>query len=127
MKHLKKPKLKVVAASCGEEFEERCNEVMDELTKKGIVPRVEFPNALFTAYITYEETVAIPETCEDELELRGIRYTCGDCPKYEPPEDRRTKYTRCIYSPYRVSREAAACEFFCKQVMQGRWIPQGEK
>ena len=73
------------------------------------------------AYITYETTEKIPETLADEAALRGLRFRCYDCPYLERPEDGRKKWCDCKYAPEGYThKNAHACEFFYKQLAQGR-------
>ena len=75
MKTIYTPKVRVVTASSGEEFETKLNAVLEELAEKGRKQELTFNLAAgHCAYIRYEETHMVPETIQDEYELRGECY-----------------------------------------------------
>ena len=64
----------------------------------------------------------------DEFEAEGIRYLCKNCPHLEIGEDKRRKMWPCKYAEYGMSRkDCGCCEFFYKQLKQGKVHPVEEE
>lgn len=96
-----------------EEFAEMFNAKTAELAKEGYRYEVEYLLDKNLAYIFYEREYKLPETLADEYTLKtGRVYVCGQCPYYMPVKDRRRRGVPCMYSPYRVGPESAACDVF---------------
>ena len=124
MKTIYTPKVRVVTAGSGEEFETKLNAVLEELAEKGRKQELTFNLAAgHCAYIRYEETHMIPETIQDEYELRGECYACRDCPHYVPSMDGRRKWSICDYIGERTTAKSAACEWFYKKLAKGELKP----
>ena len=113
----------VIRGETAEELSEMLNAKLIEL--KGKSPRVEFDG--LTAYIKYSETIRHPECLADEYESVGIRFSCEQCPAYEPrcklsgEVDRRCKKGKCDHTIYgKTFGEAFACDLLYKMLMEGK-------
>ena len=117
MRYVTKTAVKVVAANNPEEFESKLNTVLADIAgcKHELVFNL---NAGFCAYITYTETAEIPETVEDEYDLAGIHFYCGDCPNYVRSFDGRVKYTDCK-NGRKCKAGDGACEWLYQKVKDG--------
>lgn len=108
----------VVENPVGKVFEAEFNKVMRSLAEFN--PKTIYPDNVpgHCAYIVYTESIVEPEDARDELELKGIKPVCGQCPYYEAPGDGRVKVGRCLKalepSPHYSKR---ACVFLCELVM----------
>ncbi len=73
------------------------------------------------AYVTFDCHVNVAESLEDEYNLQGISFTCGECPYFVLPSDKRIKFIRCDKSGQmrRCSSESRACEFLYRAVDNG--------
>ena len=113
MKIITKKKLQVVENDDGATFAGDFNAVMDELSSKGIVPEVSFPDRgkIHCAYISYTEHLEIPETIVEEHEVRGEFHQCRECRMYRPPLDGRKKWERCAYG-IATGAKSKVCEKF---------------
>jgi len=72
----------------------------------------------FCVVITYMETKRVPQNIRDEYELRGEYYTCGECPYYEKPTDRRMRHGSCKLAN-RVDPDGPACLHFYRELSLG--------
>lgn len=113
----------IVQADSAPSFEEQLNARVMELSDKN--PVVKFDG--LTAYISYNETVKIPEDIGDEYELKGVVFRCEDCPCFSPilkedgTEDRRVKYGDCEFSKFgRTMKDDRACEHLFTMIANGR-------
>lgn len=109
-------------------FEEELNAKIDEL--RSCRPEVTFSETgdYLIARIKYTEDIVEPENAADRFELEhGIRFTCGDCPHFRPmlrpngEVDNRCKFGDCDFAQLgRTSKSAKACDYFYKQLREGR-------
>ena len=113
----------IVRSDSASAFEGELNARIMELSDKN--PIVKFDG--LTAYISYTETVRIPEDTSDEYELKGVSFRCEDCPMFDPickgdgTEDRRVKYGNCELSKFgRTMRDSQACEQLFTMIQNGR-------
>lgn len=121
------PQIAVIRAATAEDFEERFNAKAHELADKITNTKVEIDGTVFTAIISYKETVEVMDSVADEFHADGIRYLCKHCPHIEDPLDKRVKWCECKYSELgRTHKEHEACEFFYRQLKAGRVQPKGE-
>lgn len=113
----------IVQSDSAPAFEEELNARLMGLSTKN--PKVSF--AGLTAYISYFETVEIPESVADEYVLKGSCFHCEDCPEFQTmlkadgTEDTRLKYGECQYAEMRrTRRDAPACDMLYKLIRDGR-------
>lgn len=113
----------IVRSDSASAFEGELNARIMELSDKN--PIVKFDG--LTAYISYTETVKIPEDICDEYELQGAKFRCEDCPMFEPirkedgTEDRRVRYGNCELAKYgRTMKDSPACEQLFTMIQNGR-------
>ena len=125
MKYKTGKRVKVVTASTGPEFETCLNEALSEIAggrrTYDIVYNTNVPG--HCAYITYDHTEEIPETPKEELELRGERYYCRECPHFVPSMDGRTTRTMCPFLGERVTSRSDCCEWFYRALIKGEVKP----
>lgn len=121
MKYLTKQQIRVITGTSAEDFQERFNGLMSELSEKRIKPEVQFNMAMgFCAYVTYTENVTIAENLAEEYELKGEVHFCSECPFFNPPEDKRIKNCPCAYKgtyretgrPMKTSANEKVCDYF---------------
>lgn len=82
----------------------------------------------FLAYVEWEEYEKTPETVEDEYELEGMTFTCGQCPHLDLDNYKGNRKTYpCKYSTYGMTRMGTrACEVFYKDLRCGAITPRKE-
>lgn len=66
-----------------------------------------------SAFLLYYEDELIPEDLADELELKGIVYTCADCTHKRPETDGRKRYRYTCDRKYPgTNPQDRACRWF---------------
>lgn len=124
MKTVTRKKILTVQANTAEEFDREFNEASESL---GYSVELKWDAAPMCVHFIYEETDKIPETCEDEFELQGIKYYCKDCPNMLKGKNRREKSHGCKYAEFGTVKDfTPACEYFYRQVLQGKITPEVE-
>lgn len=109
MKIKRYQRIEVVSESSASIFQDKLNELYLKLEG------VKFEQTLynnqngFTAYVVFEEIEQIAETLEDEYEIKGIKFTCADCPYFE--EEGRFD-GRCDFCRGRLRRTDKVCNAF---------------
>lgn len=113
----------IVQSDSASQFEEELNARMRDLSQK--CPKVNFDG--LTAYISYLESVKIPESIADEYELQGVCFHCEDCPEFQTivkedgTEDKRVKYGECQFAEHgRTYKDSPACDILFKLIKSGR-------
>lgn len=113
----------IVQSDSAPAFEEELNARMRDLSSK--CPKVKFDG--LTAYISYSETIRIPESLSDEYEEQGACFHCEDCPEFQTilkadgTEDKRLKYGECQYKEFgRTYKDSPACDMLYKLIQSGR-------
>lgn len=113
----------IVQCDSASAFEGELNERIRELTDKN--PVVKFDG--LTAYISYTESVKIPESLSDEYEMEGIVFRCEQCPEFEPilnkdgSENKVVKYGECQFASMgRTYKNSRACELCYQMIRDGR-------
>lgn len=73
------------------------------------------------AYVTFDCQIKVAESLEDEYALQGISFTCGECPYFVLPNDKRIKFVICEKSGQRrrCSCTSRACGWFYEAVDSG--------
>lgn len=85
-----KQRVAVVSEATAKEFEKVLNERLESLAK--FRPEITYNMSQgHCAYINYEETLKIPEDIRDEYHLKGIHYTCKDCPLFEKKDSNKRR------------------------------------
>lgn len=115
----KQKKIKVIEEWEAEIFEQRLNEALTELAAFRPSVEMNMNRDAHCAYISYEKRVVIPEDIRDEFILKGKRYVCGECPYFQPSEDRRIKYTACRKGERRTYYTRDACLALYKEIERG--------
>lgn len=117
------PQFAIVRLDTASHGEDELNERIRHLVGKN--PKVEFYETM--AVIRYTETNKIPETIADSAELEGFKFTCQDCPCFDPilkadgTEDNRLRYGECQYADMgRAYKDSAACDTLFKMIKNGR-------
>lgn len=120
MKNVEKKKYKIVYDKSASGFEKKLNKAIDAL--EDFHPDITIDSNRqdgFLAYIIYTEDYKIPETLNDELEIRGISITCSDCPYMQRSNDHRKKWFKCKYASYeRTSIDSPACNKFYEDLIR---------
>ena len=106
-------------------FEKQLNERVFEL-------RDNFPEVIFSAniplyaQIKYRVDTQVPESISDEYEMVGARFTCAQCPYFQPmlkkdgEEDPRYKYGDCPHNELgRVFKTEPACDRLYEAIHEG--------
>ena len=116
-------KMKTIQASTAEEFDKLFNKANEELTDV----ELRWDSSPMCVHLLYKEKKLVPETLAEEFELRGERYHCINCPYFKRGKDKRCRAVGCKYSPYgTVAEYNAACEYFYKQLINGKIEPVEE-
>ena len=113
----------IVAADSAQQLTDQLNDKLKELRDKS--PTVTFEGMI--ARIQYTESDRVPETLEDEYELKGVRLTCEDCPFFTPAlkgdgsKDLRAKRGGCPFTESKTTdRRTLACEKLFQMLNDGR-------
>lgn len=124
MEKIRKKKILTVQATTADEFDRKFNEASDKLSGNA---ELKWDTAPMCVHFIYEEVEEKPETVAEEFELQGIKYYCKDCPHLQKGKNKRLKSHGCEYAEYgTVTDFTPACEFFYKQVLQGKIVPEVE-
>lgn len=114
---------RIVQGDTAQRLTEELNSAIYELRHKD--PTVTFDGLI--ARIHYTETDEQPESLADEYEAQGARFTCQDCPFFEPmtkadgTEDRRAKIGGCEHKDLgRTFKDSAACDYLFRAIKNGR-------
>ena len=109
----KKQQVKIIHSNTAEEFEEKLNRYLCELSKIGVKYELTFNNSLgFCAYLIYTETVSIPESLAEEHELSGDRHYCTECVNCIIPNDKRIRHYDCDLHGCRCTQSTPCCDEF---------------
>lgn len=110
----------VITSHDSKDFQNQINNTMREHSRQS--PVLEMDLTSLIASVRYHETVRIPENLADEYQLNGIVITCGECPFFSLPDDKRVKYMMCDKdgSLHRCSEDRQACEWLYLEVHKGR-------
>lgn len=120
MKYTCLKQTEVVTGSTAEDFQIKLNRALEEIAKTSSKYELQFNMQMgFCAYIVYDVRREYPETIADEYELKGIKYSCSDCPMFRPSEDRRIKYTTCVHGTHRCAANDDACDWFYEELDKG--------
>lgn len=113
----------IVQSDSAPAFEGELNARIRELSDRN--PKVKFDG--LTTYISYNETVRLPESLADMYELNGACFHCEDCPEFQAilkedgTEDKRLKYGECQYAEMgRTRKDRVACDMLYKLIRDGR-------
>lgn len=101
-------------------------ELAEKLTAKMEELKAKSPEVIWnlsngnSAFLLYYEDELIPEDLVDELELKGVIYTCGECHHKVPVTDgrRRFRYT-CDRKFPGTNPEDRACRWFYAEMEGG--------
>ena len=75
-------------------------------------------------YVIYEIVDRVPEGYRDQLELNGMKVTCGECEKFKPT---KFSYGACDYCRGDLRKADDACDRFFKEWEAGDcWLKEGE-
>lgn len=115
-----------IRANTTEKFDAELNQKMRDLKWKS--PEVSFreEGAYMIAHISYTESTNIPEDLGDIYEMQNVRFTCQDCPMFQPIKNKngspnmRVKYGDCPYAEFgRTYKESRCCDTLYKLFRTG--------
>ena len=97
-------------------------EWVSRYSEKYAEPVIDIQN--LRGYVIYEETQKIAEGYRDQLELHGVRVTCGECKEFCP-----SKYSNgvCQYCRGNLRKNDEACDKFFKAWENGDCWMIGEE
>ena len=115
----------IVKSDSASLFEKQLNEETYRLRDN--YPSVVFSDHIpFYAQIKYTVNTEAPESISEEYEMVGARFTCAQCPYFQPvlrkdgEEDPRFKWGECQHSDLgRVLKAAAACDRLYEAIHEG--------
>lgn len=96
-----------IEATTNEEFEKALNEALKGLNDPKVQIFGKYQCAILFNELIYEED---HKTIADLFEEAGCGATCGDCPFYQEPTDKRKKYTVC--NNRRIKEDSRACDSY---------------
>lgn len=115
----------IVRSDSASDFEEQLNARMRELYDVNPEVIITDNGTYLTAQISYKTTIEFEHKEKDPAET-GIRFTCQECPCFEPilkadgTEDNRVKYGGCKYAEYRRTyKDTYACPLLYKMITNG--------
>lgn len=119
MKSKKITQIEVIAEKDARTFQEKVNHTLSKYSSILDV-NTSADESGFSALITYEETIEVPEDIADQFLLKhGRRYVCSDCPYLVPDADARSSTHYCRHHEDRVHMDQIACEWFYSGLEQG--------
>lgn len=121
MQIYEKKQIRVIVEQNLHTFQVEFNSFMNQLAEQEIVPEVTFPQGTVgIAYIVYAEKSQIPEDYSDKFSLRGMSFTCPDCPMWETfdKSDHRIKYYRCSKGNCQAYKNRRCCETYLKELWE---------
>lgn len=84
MRTIRTSRMVVIEGKDGADFERKYNERMAELSRERVsVSDPEIDIRSLRAFVVVSSEVKEPECLGDEYELKGIRYSCGDCTMWD--------------------------------------------
>lgn len=115
----------IVYGSTPEKFNKELDTKVKELEGQGYSVQLQFVPQTegFAAFVQTEALLRIAQDLEDEMELKGVSATCGECPFYKPSTDGRVRYTYCDCGD-RVSVKTRACPIFLQILKTARTVPE---
>ena len=116
----------IVRETTAQAFEDTLNERLRELRVNNDAITFDSSNGAMIARIAYKVKCEIAEEDTPKAET-GIRFTCGDCPCFQPQRNRdgsidmRAKVGDCPHSKFmgRTTRDTAACEQLYTMIQNG--------
>ena len=115
---------RIIQASTAEEFQAKLNEALNEISRIGSKPNVQFNMDLgFCAFVLFDQTVRQAETLAEEYEINNEEYYCSECPMFVLYPDKRVKYTTCKHGVRKVCADHRACEWFYEALEKGEVVP----
>lgn len=127
MRMKKMPKFSLIEERDAGRFEEVVNEAFADLADKDgfrFDVKDPTPDAVFRAYLFWNETTEVPENARDMAHIAGIRYTCSQCPYADFPDDKRCKKGRCPMEDL-IYKDQDACVLAYKQAAEGKLMMKG--
>lgn len=123
MKVVERTEIKVIEAKSGAEFESLMNNALRDVSSHNSKYQIHWNLSMgHCAYIEYAYTEKIPETLMDEYALRGEVYYCGNCPKFYPSTDGRSRAGQCLYGKCNKPIPSdKACKHFYQKIDSGEW------
>lgn len=119
MKIIKRQRVKVIEATCGEDYENQFESIMSEV--ETFNPKVVDTSSPLTCKIYFEEVKEIPETYEDEATLKGLRTVCELCPYFEKSHKQNQKKGNCSKDIREWTRgDWCACEQYYELLIKGK-------
>lgn len=102
---------------------------MNEILKTVKNPEIEIDrNRSFTAYIFYENTIDVPETFTELIELiSGERHTCQDCEHLIKSPDKRKRWQVCSFYNKKVRQNAPACKTFYLKIISSNLLEDPDR
>lgn len=112
--------IRIIQSQNPNEVETKYRELMQDLAGKNPKAKTGFDSSIgHYAHITWEYEVKKPEDIREEMNLKGIKYVCGECPRFDLPEDKRIKNVFCETAGRKVSYDCNACLLLYQQVASG--------
>ena len=122
--------IRVVFEKDANDFEKSYNQTMEDLAAHDIEVAINTDREDgFCAIVKYSIEENLPEGIEDELQIRGIKITCADCPYLQETTDRRRKKKRnCEHAKFGYTfLDAPACNKFYNDLIRWFFDYQNEK
>ena len=120
MKNVENKRYKIIYDLTASGFEEKINTALEDL--EDYHPEITIDGKQqkgFLAYIVYSEDHKIPENVADEMEIRGLKIKCSDCPYLKRSADNRRKKFRCDHAPHGITFiDSPACNRFYEELIQ---------
>lgn len=127
MRHETYTQIAVVEGENPQEFEQKFNGTVRELTARGCKvdkSGISIKAEVLRAVIPYEVTESYMDCIADEFHAEGLYFFCRNCPYLEAPADKRVKHCNCAYAEYgHTHKDHEACELFYKLMKQNRIRP----
>lgn len=110
-----------------EVFTAKLNTRLRELRHNWPEVKISEGDRYILAQISYTEHDRVPEDLGDVYEMQNVKFTCQDCPIFEPIQNRdgslnlRVKYGKCPYAEFgRTYKEARCCDMMYTLLRNGK-------
>ena len=120
MKYIEKKIYRIIYDRTASGFEKKLNAAIDDL--EDYEPEVTISESRptgFLAYLTYTMEHRTPENIADELEIRGLKIKCQDCPYMKKINNQKKKMFACEYATYgKTFKDSPACNKFYEDLIR---------
>ena len=127
MKRVTYSQIRVVEGDDAKTFQDEFNKAQTEL--KSMKPEtIKLDLDAWVAVIQFTVETEEPENARERFESQGVRFTCENCPRFQPMRNndgsvKRTAVKGSCFKEAFLRRDTVACDFFYAEVENGAIEP----